>query len=288
MTINDSFIILNQNDDGPGITKSPAWGGFGVYRGMGNPSFQLFFDEADDTINIGLSDALKYIPAMPKLQTSGLTAWNATTKCFEPTTTHDLSIANLTSTGTITIGGQTYTWPTVQGTSNQVLKTNGTNTLFWSTVTGGGGGGGDSIVNGTGLSSVEVDRFGFAETVYIRANNVDAQTITNDQTTISNQLQVGGNFAITPTTTSTANYTVQTGDAFINWTSPSDGSISLPSAATNSGRIIIIQNKSINTMSINPNGTDRIDGILSTNIELNSQYDNTKLISDGINNWIII
>jgi hypothetical protein len=43
---------------------------------------------------------------------------------------------NITSTGTATLGGNTY--PTTTGTNGQVLTTNGAGTLAWSTASGGG------------------------------------------------------------------------------------------------------------------------------------------------------
>lgn len=46
-------------------------------------------------------------------------------------------------------GSTTYTWPNADGTSGQVLTTNGTGGLSWTTVSGGGGGGVTSFSAGT-------------------------------------------------------------------------------------------------------------------------------------------
>ncbi len=53
------------------------------------------------------------------------------------------SVGTLTSlavSGTTALNGQTYTWPSGGGTNGQVLTTNGSGTLSWTTVSGGGGG----------------------------------------------------------------------------------------------------------------------------------------------------
>lgn len=65
---------------------------------------------------------------------------------------------NQTQLGTIQFGaGDTYTFPTADGTPNQVLTTNGAGALRWETpIGGGGGGGGSSVPNTTGLNSVAV------------------------------------------------------------------------------------------------------------------------------------
>ena len=53
------------------------------------------------------------------------------------------SVGTLTSlavSGTTALNGQTYTWPSGGGSNGQVLTTNGSGTLSWTTVSGGGGG----------------------------------------------------------------------------------------------------------------------------------------------------
>lgn len=52
----------------------------------------------------------------------------------------DLSTANLIATGTTQFGGGTYTWPSDDGNLDQVLTTNGTGGLSWTTSASAGGG----------------------------------------------------------------------------------------------------------------------------------------------------
>lgn len=69
--------------------------------------------------------------------------------------------------GTTTLRGVTYTWPSADGSSNQRLTTNGSGTLSWATVTGGGGGasslqvkeGNTSITNPTASLSFSANGF---------------------------------------------------------------------------------------------------------------------------------
>lgn len=51
------------------------------------------------------------------------------------------TLTSLTVSGTTTLNAVAYTWPATDGTSGQVLSTNGTGTLSWVAQSGGGGGG---------------------------------------------------------------------------------------------------------------------------------------------------
>ena len=48
------------------------------------------------------------------------------------------TLSSLAVSGTTALNGQTYTWPSGGGTNGQVLSTNGSGTLSWTTVSGGG------------------------------------------------------------------------------------------------------------------------------------------------------
>jgi hypothetical protein len=69
---------------------------------------------------------------------------SSTKLTFNPST-GTLGAAALSISGTTGLNGVTYTWPGSAGSSGQVLTTNGSGTLSWSTVTGGSGGGGATI-----------------------------------------------------------------------------------------------------------------------------------------------
>jgi hypothetical protein len=49
------------------------------------------------------------------------------------------TLSSLAVSGTTALNGQTYTWPSGGGSNGQVLTTNGSGTLSWTTVSGGGG-----------------------------------------------------------------------------------------------------------------------------------------------------
>ena len=62
------------------------------------------------------------------------------------------TLSSLAVSGTTALNGQTYTWPSGGGTNGQVLSTNGSGTLSWTTVSGGGGTTTNSLTAGTYLT----------------------------------------------------------------------------------------------------------------------------------------
>lgn len=98
----------------------------------------------------------------------------------------------------------------------------------------------------------------------------------------TSNIQINGSFAldyIAKTTTYTANEADQT----INCTSGTF-TVSLPTAASISGRIYTIKNTGAGTITIDPNGSETVDG--STTVSL-TQYESKTVMSDGTN-WIMI
>ena len=64
------------------------------------------------------------------------------------------SNANVTTSGSLTAGGLTY--PTTNGTSGQVLTSDGSGNVTWTTVSGGGGGGANVTISDTAPGSASV------------------------------------------------------------------------------------------------------------------------------------
>ena len=81
--------------------------------------------------------------------------------------------------------------------------------------------------------------------------------------------------------TKSANYTANIGDVVL---ASNTITISLPSGHS-SGDIITVKNIGTNTVTIDPNGAETIDG--SATHELNYQYEAVTCISDGTN-WYLI
>jgi hypothetical protein len=85
-------------------------------------------------------------------------------------------------------------------------------------------------------------------------------------------------------TAKTGTYTATTSDYVIDCTSGTF-TVNLFTAVGNTGRILIIKNSGAGTITVDPNGTQTIDG--STTYILEIQYETLQIISDGTN-WKII
>ena len=72
-------------------------------------------------------------------------------------------------------------------------------------------------------------------------------------------------------------------------TPSSNITVTIPSAGTvGEGYKYQIKNMSTNTITIDPSGTETIDGAGNTTFDLAVQYQSVTLVSDGINQWFII
>ena len=85
-------------------------------------------------------------------------------------------------------------------------------------------------------------------------------------------------------TAKTGTYTATTSDYFIDCTTGSF-TVNLFTAVGNTGRILIIKNSGTGTITVDPNGTQTIDG--ATTQLLSTQWSRVHIISDG-SNWKII
>ena len=100
-------------------------------------------------------------------------------------------------------------------------------------------------------------------------------------------MQVAGSVAMS-ITSKTAAYTATASDYSIICGGTSSYTISLPQASTCSGRVYVIKKTSasmIYTVTIDPNGTETIDGSLTRGIS--TQYDSVMIQSDG-SNWFVL
>ncbi len=102
------------------------------------------------------------------------------------------------------------------------------------------------------------------------------------------QLQVNGSIQGTgfdqAYTARTTTYTAATTDYFIDCTSGTF-TVNLFTAVGNTGRILIIKNSGTGTITVDPNGSQTIDG--ATTQTLSTQWSRVHIISDGAN-WKII
>ena len=82
----------------------------------------------------------------------------------------------------------------------------------------------------------------------------------------------------------TATYTAIATDYVINCTSGTF-TVSLPTAISITGRVYVVKNSGTGTITVDPNGSQTIDGALT--VALATQYQSIMVMSNGAN-WIVI
>ena len=100
------------------------------------------------------------------------------------------------------------------------------------------------------------------------------------------EVDVNGGLSLKPATI-TANATLDESDNIVLCNNTTDITVTLPAASGIAGRTYYIKkiNSSTNTVTIDGNGSETIDG--ATTVLLYVQYDAIRIISDG-NNWYVI
>jgi hypothetical protein len=129
---------------------------------------------------------------------------------------------------------------------------------------------------------------------YTAGAGIDGYVLTYSNTSSQWEAQAASGGSSAPTLTSaspSSNYTISTNSGIeeIYILTPSANiSVILPAAATcGSGYKYNIKNMSTNTITIDPNGTETIDGAGNTTFDLNVQYQSVTLVTDG-SNWFIV
>ncbi|MFN5425452.1 MAG: hypothetical protein ACK5A2_08745 [Bacteroidota bacterium] len=149
-----------------------------------------------------------------------------------------------------------------------------------------GGSNNDMAVGAVGASNNLIFYTNSAERVRVTsAGRILAATTTDngiDRLQVSGSIQgTGFNQAYTARTTT---YTAGTNDYFIDCTTGTF-TVNLFTAVGNTGRILIIKNSGTGTITVDPNGTQTIDGAATQS--LSTQWSRVHIISDGAN-WKII
>lgn len=164
-----------------------------------------------------------------------------------------------------------------ENTTNGLVRWNG-NTLESYT---DGLGSSSSIGNGIG-SNVNVNS---NNEIIFNTNN---EIVKFDQykSQIHNKLFINGGLNL-KTITITENYTITENESMIVFNGTQSINIYLPSAFSNPGRIIIIENVTLFIISILLFGVDTFEG-QTESIILDSKFSSIMLISNGISNWLLI
>jgi len=210
---------------------------------------------------------------------------------------------------TVNIDGDTavklqgLTYPDTDGAAGEVITTDGSGNL---TFGAGGGGVQTKICDLDGDCCVEVERTPDDDTIRLKADGVDVQTITSATTTIHNdvtmtakmtvdstathilnQLHVDGKMEIAVTSTASTTYVVGETEFMIEWTGVTQGMITLPLISGNTGRKLIIVNHSSNNSAVwvHPSTGNTLGG-KSRPLELDKKYCHISLTSDSLDNWL--
>lgn len=180
------------------------------------------------------------------------------------TTINILNVGDITTTG--------YKFPSVIGTSGQVLTVPLTgNELEWDTPTGGGGGG--DITNGGQTGTVTIGSTDTTLTL-IGAAGIN--------------LNGGINIRYDNISSGVAQFVLTSINQFVDITNPSTTSILLPdaSSASSGKKYIISKGYAGGALSIDTSVSDMIDGDNSLVLDVENQR--VSLISSGVNRWMIV
>jgi hypothetical protein len=305
ITINDNVITLNTGEIGPGVTRSYAVSGFEVDRGPHQEKYQVLYNEASAGLEAGFEGQLEPVALIDSSVTAGtIPAWNGVNltsyaglnasqvnllrsinQNLSSTSGPTFTTLNLIS-NSISLADQVFHFPNATTTPGSILSTDGYGNLFWTTLSSGGVGAPQSIQAQHGETSVVCD----ATSAYVSFAGQGAPKlqITNNTTTINNSLKVNGSISGSCKTISTSTYTIAANDYLLVWLNSGICSITLPAAASNAGRQLIIINKSNSGgITLTPSSSDLLEGDTQS-LTITDNNDYLELICDGIDNWLIL
>ena len=176
--------------------------------------------------------------------------------------------------GATTIAANT-TWilPSADGSANQVLTTNGSGTLSWSTPSGGG------------LTQYVSTLNGFTGGVTLSAGTGITFTASSNIITFSTTGSGGGiSRSITTITGSTTGLAAASTDYVYNGNTSGNIIFTMPTAVSNTNRYTV-KNSNIGILSIYTTSSQTIDGV--TFMNLTRQYQAVDLLSDN-SNWFVV
>ncbi len=306
-----ALILTHTNGADPVIN-------FETTEGTGLFSFGVDNSVTGDPLKIsasgtlGTSDILTVDPrattsAVSAFTLSGLASTIASAASAEYTTL-TVTPPTIVLTGTTAVSTAMdsiiFNAPTISDNdATQVAITNANNiTISGAPIAGGTTG--TAITNSVALrinqaavntgSGVVTNAYGFYVDVPTGATNNYAAVFATGNvgiltTTPNESLDVNGSIGVLRTGTASTDYTIAATDYYVGLTSTSARTVRPPTAASITGRVYVIKdeagNAGTNNITIDPSGTETIDG--ATTATINANYGFRMIVSDGTN-WMII
>jgi hypothetical protein len=201
----------------------------------------------------------------------------------------------LTTTGAVTIGA--FTLPATDGAANQVLVTNGSGTVTWTSVAGTGDVVGPSSSTDNAIARFDSTTGKLLQNSLVTVSDTGAITVASEFTlpvvdgTANQVLTTDGAGAVTwedagasrSSVTKTANYTA-TGSDDIIYCDTNTFTITLPAAASNTNLVLTIKNRGTGIITVDGNASETIDGALTQALTTKT----TLVIHCDGSNWNII
>lgn len=282
------LITLNTNETSTTGASAPS--GISIYRGPNQPAVNLTWDE---TVGAFTADG-SIIGTIESGNPVGILRWNGSKftlsgTAFVNSLNQDVSTDGTPSFQSLAVSGQieansvAYTFPNSQGSNATVLTNDGSGNLSWQTP-GSIIVSGSSITNSTNTARVETLNDNTIETT-ILGNAVMTQTSLSATAATNFKFQKGITFVPTVVTSS---YNMLQTDTLVIYKGNANATITLPQIQVNECKLVVIENKSSYSITVQPYGSDFIDGNSSPFTFDGTDPNATMLMSDGDGNWISI
>lgn len=292
-----AMLNLNTQETGPGVS-SPGYGGLHISRGPTQPGAVFRWNETLGVVEAGLENNPQVVGTVPGATTPNkYLIWNGSGWVL-PSNNYvnglDQSVAagSNPTFGSVSLesilvnsGATEYKFPETNNFANRVLTSDGSSQLYWANPTAIATA--SSIADPVnGLTRIDAT----AGLLSLQVSNVGVGTIDTTRTQLTNNLQLqGGALSMQPVVfNQITNNIGSTGSIFV-YTGSTNATINLPQSSTAVGRMIVVINRTVHEVSIQPAPGDVFEGsALPAVLGGDQQYDSILTFSDGLGNWILV
>lgn len=275
-TTSDYTLIFPNGQGGNGTTL--------INNGSGNLSW--------GTITSTLA-TLTDVNILAPLNTNFLKYDTSSSKWINHTLTpSDAGLAPLSVSGSdvlfsagLNINGNLLTFPSNTGTSGNVLSTNGSGVLSWTTAA-------SAISNLTDVTLTSVAngqllKYNTGTSKWLNTLLSSSDVGLSALSTTNSMIQVtNSNIAMTVKTITATSVTLDATGYLWRYTGTATASFIIPLAASFSGVSYLIANESNFAITVQTSGSDTLDGSIQS-IQLNNKYDRINVVSNGNSVWYI-